>query len=95
MIGEKTFGTGTILTPFPLEDGSIAVIGTNFWLTPNGELAWHKGIEPDLEISLAPESEIQSPSDDPRLSKAELEKTTDDQLKKAHQEVLAAVRAQS
>jgi carboxyl-terminal processing protease len=95
MIGEKTFGTGTILTPFPLEDGSIAVIGTNFWLTPNGELAWHKGIEPDLEVALAPNGEVQSPTDDPRLSKAELEKTTDDQLKTAHQEVLAAVRAQS
>jgi hypothetical protein len=64
-------------------------------LTPNGELAWHKGIEPDLEVALAVDGEVQSPTDDPRLSKAELEKTTDDQLKKAHQEVLAAVRAQS
>jgi len=95
MIGVKTFGTGTILTPFPLDDGSIAVIGTNFWLTPKGELAWHKGIEPDLEVGLAADGEVQSPSDDPRLSKAELEETTDDQLKLAHQEVLAAVRSQS
>jgi carboxyl-terminal processing protease len=95
MIGTKTFGTGTILTPFPLEDGSIAVIGTNFWLTPKGELAWHKGIEPDLEIAMNPNGEVQSPADDARLSKAELEGSTDNQLKMAHQEVLAAIRAQS
>jgi carboxyl-terminal processing protease len=95
MIGIKTFGTGTILTPFPLEDGSIAVIGTNFWLTPNGELAWHKGVEPDIEVEMGPNGEVQSPSDDPRLSKAELEATTDDQLKAAHQEVLAVVRSVS
>jgi carboxyl-terminal processing protease len=93
MIGEKTFGTGTILTPYSLEDGSIAVIGTQFWLTPKGELAWHKGVEPDLPVALPANGEDLNPEDDPRLSKAELDGSTDEQLKVAEREVLAAIKA--
>lgn len=93
MVGAKTFGTGTILTPYPLADGSIAVIGTQFWLTPNGVLAWHKGVEPDLPVAMPANGEDLTPEGDPRLSKAELAGSTDEQLKVAQQEVLATIRA--
>jgi carboxyl-terminal processing protease len=36
VIGTKTFGTGTILLPFPLADGSALYLGTQEWLTPDG-----------------------------------------------------------
>jgi carboxyl-terminal processing protease len=93
MMGEKTFGTGTILTPFQLDDGSIAVIGTQFWLTPKGVLAWHKGVEPDVAIAMPTNGEDLDPADDPRLSKAELDGSTDAQLKAAYNAVLTTIRA--
>jgi C-terminal processing protease CtpA/Prc len=69
------------------------VIGTQFWLTPKGELAWHKGVEPDLPVTLPANGEDLNPEDDPRLSKAELDGSTDEQLKVAQREVLAAIKA--
>jgi carboxyl-terminal processing protease len=52
LIGEKTFGTGTVLLPFELEDGSMAVLGTELWLTASGEQIYKHGVEPDIEASL-------------------------------------------
>jgi carboxyl-terminal processing protease len=93
MMGEKTFGTGTILTPFQLDDGSIAVIGTQFWLTPKGVLAWHKGVEPDVAVAMPINGVDLEPVDDPRLSKAELDGSTDDQLKAAYSELIGKIHA--
>jgi carboxyl-terminal processing protease len=36
IIGETTFGTGTVLEQFNLADGSALYLGTQEWLTPNG-----------------------------------------------------------
>ena len=52
LIGEKTFGTGTVLLPFELSDGSMAVLGTELWLTASGEQIYKHGVEPDLEVTL-------------------------------------------
>ena len=43
LIGEKTFGTGTVLAQFPLPDGSALLLATEEWLTPAGRTIWHKG----------------------------------------------------
>jgi carboxyl-terminal processing protease len=53
VIGETTFGTGTVLNSFPLSDGSQVLLATEEWLTPNGRVIWHKGIAPDITVSLA------------------------------------------
>lgn len=53
LIGETTFGTGTVLNSFPLSDGSQVLLATEEWLTPNGRVIWHKGISPDVTVSLA------------------------------------------
>src|SRR5207248_504645 len=37
ILGEKTFGTGTVLEEFPLSDGSAILLGTSEWLTPSGQ----------------------------------------------------------
>jgi len=92
MMGVKTFGTGTILTPYQLEDGSIAVIGTQFWLTPKGVLAWHKGVEPDVTVEMPTNGVDLEPEDDPRVSKAELDGSTDEQLKAAYNELVTTIR---
>lgn len=52
LVGQATFGTGTVVGEYPLADGSALRIGTVNWLTPNGTLIWHEGITPDETVSL-------------------------------------------
>jgi carboxyl-terminal processing protease len=52
LVGETTFGTGTVLQEFPLSDGSALLLAVEEWLTPDGHTIWHKGIAPDVEVSL-------------------------------------------
>ncbi len=53
LIGETTFGTGTVLNGFSLSDGSQILLATEEWLTPAGRVIWHKGITPDVSVDLA------------------------------------------
>jgi carboxyl-terminal processing protease len=52
LVGEKTFGTGTVLESFSLSDGSALMLATEEWLTPAGRIIWHQGISPDVLVSL-------------------------------------------
>ncbi len=52
LVGETTFGTGTVLNQFNLSDGSALLLATEEWLTPNGRVIWHKGIDPDEKVAL-------------------------------------------
>lgn len=62
LIGETTFGTGTVLEPFALEDGSALMLGTRQWLTAEGRLIRKQGIEPDIAVDLPIEADLISPS---------------------------------
>ena len=53
LIGETTFGTGTVFNFFSLSDGSEILLATEEWLTPTGRMIWHQGIAPDLSVSLS------------------------------------------
>ncbi|MCS7051614.1 MAG: S41 family peptidase, partial [Thermomicrobium sp.] len=52
IVGQRTFGTGTVLVEFRLQDGSALLIGTQLWVTPNGRIIWRNGIEPDVPVAL-------------------------------------------
>jgi len=52
LIGEKTFGTGTVLQTFSLSDGSGIMLAIEEWLTPDGHVIWHHGISPDVLVPL-------------------------------------------
>ena len=52
IVGQTTFGTGTILTEFVLSDGSALWLGASEWLLPNGQSVYHKGITPDQPVAL-------------------------------------------
>jgi carboxyl-terminal processing protease len=52
VIGETTFGTGTVLSNFGLDDGSSLLLGTELWLTPDGSLIKNQGIRPDVVVGL-------------------------------------------
>jgi carboxyl-terminal processing protease len=52
IVGEQTFGTGTVLNTFNLSDGSALRVGVLNWLTPSGETVFRVGIEPDEVVEL-------------------------------------------
>ena len=88
VIGTKTFGTGTILLPFPLADGSALYLGTQEWLTPEGHFIRlvpgdpnSGGITPNIQVDpnllsmLTPNQEQQL-----HLSQQQILKSGDTQL---------------
>ncbi|MFD0050220.1 S41 family peptidase [Actinomycetes bacterium NPDC127524] len=50
LIGEKTFGKGTVQQPVPMGDGSNIKLTLFKWLTPEGHWIHKKGIEPTIEV---------------------------------------------
>lgn len=52
VVGQTTFGTGTILTEYVLADGSALWLGASEWLLPNGQSVYHKGYTPDQQVAL-------------------------------------------
>ena len=53
IVGQATFGTGTVLQKFDLADGSVIFLGTAYWLTPSGHKIFGVGIKPDESVALA------------------------------------------
>jgi carboxyl-terminal processing protease len=83
ILGETTFGTGTVLQPFQLDDGSGLLLGTSQWLTPNGRLIRKHGIEPDVAVKLPVGATLMTPPELENLTQVELLKSEDIQLLKA------------
>jgi carboxyl-terminal processing protease len=83
LIGETTFGTGTVLNSFPLSDGSQILLATEEWLTPAGRVIWHKGIAPDVSVSLASTINPFIPEAGRGMTAAQLQNSQDVQLLKA------------
>lgn len=52
VVGQTTFGTGTVLQKFLLGDGSGLILGTQEFFLPNGESIYHKGYTPDQVVAL-------------------------------------------
>ena len=94
VVGETTFGTGTVLGEFTLSDGSALRIGTVEWLTPEGRRIWHEGIAPDVPVTL-PDGVVPLTPDDVRdLTPAEVSSMQDAQLARAL-EIVATEAAQA
>ena len=67
LIGEKSFGKGSVQTLEELKQGSIKVTIAK-WLTPNGDLIDGEGLSPDVEIEMTEED--YNEERDPQLNKA-------------------------
>lgn len=52
VVGQKTFGTGTVLQSYMLSDGSALILGTQEFLLPNGQSIYGKGYQPDTPVAL-------------------------------------------
>ncbi len=87
VVGQTTFGTGTVLQEFVLADGSALWLGTQEWLLPNGQSIYHKGFTPDVQVKL-PDSVVPlSPlvAQEEQLSLDQVKQSGDTQLLQAIQ----------
>lgn len=68
LIGELTFGKGSVQRPFTLSDGSELRVTIARWFTPNDRAIHGQGLEPDIEVPLSEEDVAQD--QDPQLERA-------------------------
>ncbi len=68
LIGEKSFGKGTVQQLETLKDGSMVKITVAHWRMPGGELIDKNGINPDFEVKISEED--LTADRDPQLDKA-------------------------
>ena len=68
LIGEPTFGKGSVQRPFMLSDGSELRVTAALWFTPNDRAIHGEGLAPDIEVPW-PEEDVE-PGDDPQLERA-------------------------
>lgn len=68
IIGEQTFGKGTVQVLKQLSDDSTLKITVAHWVLPNGIIIEGNGIEPDIEVEIT-EDDIKNKRD-PQLEKA-------------------------
>ena len=54
LVGQPTLGTGTVLQPFNLSDGSVLRLGVTNWLTPEKNLIKGEGVQPDSLVDQDP-----------------------------------------
>ena len=70
LIGEKTYGKGTVQTINRLSDGSILRLTIARWSTPQNRLIEKVGLEPDIIVELTDND--QASDRDPQLDRAKL-----------------------
>jgi len=76
IVGEKSFGKGSVQELEKFSDGSSVKVTIAKWLTPSGISISEKGIEPDIKVEVPGKSieertfEIGIPGKDPQLDKA-------------------------
>ena len=80
LVGETTFGTGTVLTQFSLSDGSAILLAIQEWLTPSGKTIWHTGLTPDQVVPLAATATPVFPESEQGMTSAQLQASGDAQL---------------
>jgi len=64
IVGEQTFGKGSVQTVIPLKDGSAIRLTTAAYLTPAGRNLRDKGVEPDIAVTLVREEKAVPPEDE-------------------------------
>ncbi len=67
IVGETTFGKGSVQTPMELKGGAGLHITTGKWLLPNGDSIAKVGVKPDVEVKL---EDTATATTDAQLAKA-------------------------
>jgi carboxyl-terminal processing protease len=68
LVGEKTYGKGSVQSVFDLSDGSSVHVTSSQWLTPNRHQISGVGLTPDIEASISDDDRSQGR--DPQLERA-------------------------
>ncbi len=55
LIGEKTFGKGSVQSVLPMEEGTALRLTTARYFTPANRMIHEQGIEPDILVPMAPD----------------------------------------
>ncbi len=80
IMGEQTFGKGSVQTVIPLNDGSALRLTTSLYYTPSGRSIQAKGITPDIMVKrevAKPAAEDNQGEDMPRLREKDLPRHMD------------------
>lgn len=54
IVGERTYGKGSVQAPFELDDGSLLKLTTSLYYTPDDRLIQASGITPDVHVGAMP-----------------------------------------
>lgn len=68
IVGEKTFGKGTVQELLPLSNGTLLKVTIKRWYMPDGKNVDKKGITPDVQVGLT-QADLDA-GKDPQLEKA-------------------------
>ena len=79
LVGEKSFGKGSVQTLFPLTDGSGVYVTIARYYTPSGRVIDHVGLSPDIEVKGEPARD----------------KSKDEQLQRAIEDLKHSLRTKS
>lgn len=92
VVGVRTFGTDTILTPVPLANGGELLLGTAGWLTPSGQNVRTTGVVPDQVVQMPAGAVEVTPlvANETHLTLALIQAGPDVQLKQAIQNLVGA-----
>ncbi|MCD6412790.1 MAG: S41 family peptidase [Elusimicrobia bacterium] len=89
LLGEKTFGKGSVQSLINLSDGSELRLTTAKYYTPSGVCIHEKGIKPDIEVKIPIKDQIKLMQQSEKiygLSPEELKKREKDKIKDAQLE---------
>ena len=67
LVGDTTFGKGTVQQWIELQDNGALKLTIAKWLTPNKRWIHHVGLTPDIKVATPAQPD---PNDDPQLDKA-------------------------
>jgi carboxyl-terminal processing protease len=72
LIGERTFGKGSVQTVMPLRDGQALKLTTSRYYTPSGASIHDRGIDPDVTLAAlhAPATAARDAARDPAVQTA-------------------------
>ena len=68
LVGETTFGKGSVQELIPMSNGTSLKVSVARWLTPSGQSIQDSGIEPDVKVEM--KKEDMENNKDPQLDKA-------------------------
>jgi carboxyl-terminal processing protease len=70
ILGETTYGKGTVQNLPPLSNGGCLRVTVRRWMTPNGHWIHKQGITPDIIVEWNPNEDDRGTKEDPQLAAA-------------------------